>query len=63
MFYRGEQLGQFEHAAHLIPHVVDMFAPIHSVIEAGLLMDGVWIHEANDDDDEGTEDEESRADR
>jgi hypothetical protein len=42
--------------------MIDMFAPIHSVIEAGLLKDGVWVHE-DDDDDEGTEDEESRTDR
>ncbi|KAF8226465.1 hypothetical protein L208DRAFT_1378748 [Tricholoma matsutake] len=60
---KGEQLGQFEHAACLIPCVIDMFAPIHSIIEAGLLNDGVWMHEDNNDDDEGTEDEESRTDR
>jgi hypothetical protein len=46
--------------AHLIPWIIDMFAPILSVIEAGLLKDGVWVSEENDDDDEGTEDEESR---
>jgi hypothetical protein len=63
MFYRGEQLGQFEHAARLIPCMIDMFAPIHSIIEARLLKDGVWVREDDNDDDEGTEDEESRTDR
>jgi hypothetical protein len=61
--YRGEQLEKFEHVACLIPRIIDMFAPIHSVIEAGLLQDGVWVREDDGVDAEGTEDEGSGAER
>jgi hypothetical protein len=40
-----------------------MFAPIHSIIEAGLLKNGVWIYEANNNDEEDTKDKKSRTDR
>ena len=40
-----------------------MFVPIHSVIEAGLLQDGVWVHEDDDSDPEGTKNEGAGAER
>jgi hypothetical protein len=43
--------------------MIDMFALILSIIEAGLLQDGVWVHEDDDNNAEGTEDEGSRTER
>jgi hypothetical protein len=61
--YRGEQLSKFELAARLIPQIIDMFAPIRAVITAGLLQDGVWLDEGDEDDAESSDDEELGGER
>jgi hypothetical protein len=40
-----------------------MFAPIHAVITAGLLQDGVWLDKGDEGEAESTDDEEPRGER
>jgi hypothetical protein len=40
-----------------------MFAPIHAIITAGLLQDGVWLDEGDEDDAKSTDNKELGGER